>query len=176
MRYSSELCKIGSFLLAALSLLCIESQATATDPRAGGGKVQSGSLAVTIGPPAVLNWTICSIGDGKWGWLASGGYYPAREGVHATGIQFGFLRVLGRSRHHYSAISVHGGYMEWVIPFDNGQDGVWAHYAGGGIVYKWRFLYSQIELNMGQWEDVWSNPQIFFQLGIVLKTFATKAR
>ncbi len=136
-------------------------------PNENNGRMQSGGIALTLGTPGALNLNISRLATKKWGWALAGGYVPGRYDNHWGGFQVGTFYMLGRSSRHYSALCMHVGYFECEVS----DDGVHAAFAGYGVLYKWRFLYAQLDINLGKWEEVWSNPQLGAQVGIVLKTF-----
>jgi len=151
--------------IIVMILLLANSMTNAKDP--DNNNIQTGSIAITIGTPAGLNLNYSKISSNKWGWTLSGGYLPSACDNHLTGFQFGGLYRIGKSNQHYSAISFYLGYLDYKSCCDEISD----PYVGSGIIYKWRFLYSELDLYVGNWDDVWSEIQMGFQAGIVLKTF-----
>lgn len=158
----------GKISIAILAVLCFSSFARADEfVDVKHNQKPTGSLALTMGTPAGFNLSLNHIGSGNWGWTVAGGYVSGGSDCHLTGVQLGVLKSHGFGRNHYTALSFHAGYMEAACD----DVGLYAGYVGGGFIWKWRALYTQVDLNVGSWEEEYSNPQLGAQIGVVLMTF-----
>ncbi len=155
-----------SFCFLLTCLIVLPTDIVAQDSLLDQPKLETGSCGVTIGTPGGFNLNVTSVGKNKWGWTFSGGYLGNQVGEHFAGFQFGAVRKLGQSKHHYSGAHFFAGYMDV-----DADDKVSAVFIGTGAIFKWQVLYGELSFMAGTWDEEWPVIQLGLQIGFALVTF-----
>ncbi len=157
---------VNPILITLVCLVVSPILAVAQDSLLDQPKMETGSCGVTIGTPGGFNLNVTSVGKNKWGWTFSGGYLGNQVGEHFAGFQFGAVRKLGQSKHHYSGAHFFAGYMDV-----DANDEVSAVFVGTGAIFKWQVLYGELSFMAGTWDEEWPVIQLGLQIGFALVTF-----
>lgn len=156
-----------TLLITLAVLMAIPVIGVAEDSLFDHPKLETGSAGLTLGTPGVFNINITKITSPKWGYTFAAGYISGPDGEHWTGLQVGAVRLVGQSKRHYAGATIIGGYMD----IEDCCDQVSAGFVGVGGLIKWHFLYGEVEMMFGSWQEEWGNPQLGLQLGFAILTF-----
>jgi len=127
------------------------------------------TYGATFGTPAALNLSLGRYFSDKYGVRLSGGYFDGRGERYATGLQINILYKAAETRHGLLDLSLMAGYAE--IRSCSNKPKYW-RYMGGAVAGKWRFLFAEIGLSVGNGD--YPNPQATLQFGFILFTERSK--